>query len=259
MPRLAANLSTLFKELPFPERFAAAARAGFDAVEYQYPYEWQAEDLATRAREAGVRVVLHNMPRGDAQRGEHGNACLPGREPAFRDNLERGIEYARAASCPRLHCLAGVVPAHADRRELHATYVANLKHAAARLKREAMSLLIEPLSERTVKSYFLGGSAQAIGVLDELGADNAFLQYDFFHMQMLEGDLAAKAERLLARIGHIQIADVPDRHEPGTGEINFGWLLPEIDRLGYQGWIGAEYIPAGDTAQGLKWAAPYLK
>jgi hydroxypyruvate isomerase len=258
MPRLAANVSMLFTEVGFLERFAAARRAGFRAVEYQYPYEFKAEEVARAAREAGVQVVLHNMPRGDAQRGEHGNACLPGREPAFRDNLERGIEYARAASCPRLHCLAGVVPAHADRRELHATYVANLKHAAARLKREAMSLLIEPLSERTVKSYFLGGSAQAIGVLDELGADNAFLQYDFFHMQMLEGDLAGKAERLLARIGHMQVADVPGRHEPGSGEINFDFLLRHVDAIGYAGWIGCEYNPRGDTVEGLKWARAYL-
>jgi hydroxypyruvate isomerase len=258
MPRLAANLSMLFTEVGFLERFAAARKAGFRAVEYQYPYELEPGEVARAAREAGVQVVLHNVPRGDAQRGEHGNACLPGREQAFRDALERALEYARATACPQLHCLAGVVPAHADRKELHATYVANLRHAAARLKREGMKLLIEPLSERTAKNYFLGGSAQAVAVLEELGADNAFLQYDFFHMQMLEGNLAAKAERLLPRIGHMQVADAPGRHEPGSGEINFDFLLKHVDAIGYAGWIGCEYNPVGGTVEGLKWARPYL-
>src|SRR6185503_503969 len=158
----------------------------------------------------------------------------------------------------RLHCLAGVAPAGAERSELHATYLANLRHAAARLKREEMMLLIEPVSERTAKNYFLGGSAQALAVLDELGADNAFLQYDFFHMQILEGNLAEKAERLLARIGHMQVADAPGRHEPGSGEINFDFLFKHVDAIGYAGWIGCEYNPAGDTLEGLKWAKPYL-
>jgi len=258
MPRLAANVSTLFTEIGFLERFAAARKAGFRAVEYQYPYEFKPAEVARAAREAGVEVVLHNVPRGDPERREHGTACIPGREPQFREDLERAIEYARAVSCPRLHCLAGVVPAGAERRELHATYLANLKHAAARLKREEMMLLIEPVSERTAKNYFLGGSAQALAVLDELGADNAFLQYDFFHMQILEGNLAEKAERLLARIGHMQVADAPGRHEPGSGEINFDFLFKHVDAIGYAGWIGCEYNPAGDTVAGLKWAKPYL-
>jgi len=258
MPRLAANVSTLFTEIGFLERFAAARKAGFRAVEYQYPYEFKPAEVARAAREAGVEVVLHNVPRGDPERREHGTACIPGREPQFREDLERAIEYARAVSCPRLHCLAGVVPAGAERRELHATYLANLKHAAARLKREEMMLLIEPVSERTAKNYFLGGSAQALAVLDELGADNAFLQYDFFHMQILEGNLAEKAERLLARIGHMQVADAPGRHEPGSGEINFDFLFKHVDAIGYAGWIGCEYNPAGDTLEGLKWAKPYL-
>ena len=258
MPRLAANVSTLFPEIGFLERFAAARKAGFRTVEYQYPYEFKPAEVARAAREAGVEVVLHNVPRGDPERREHGTACIPGREPQFREDLERAIEYARAVSCPRLHCLAGVVPAGAERRELHATYLANLKHAAARLKREEMMLLIEPVSERTAKNYFLGGSAQAVAVLDELGADNAFLQYDFFHMQILEGNLAEKAERLLARIGHMQVADAPGRHEPGSGEINFDFLFKHVDAIVYAGWIGCEYNPAGDTLEGLKWAKPYL-
>ena len=258
MPKLAANLSMLFKEVGFLDRFAAARKAGFRAVEYQYPYEFAPQDVAAAAREAGVQVVLHNMPRGDAGRGEHGTACLPGREARFRDDLERAVEYAAAVRCGALHCLAGVVPAGAERSQLHATYVANLRHAASRLEREGLRLLIEPVSERTAANYFLNRSAQAVRILEEVAADNAVLQYDVFHMQLLEGNLALTIERLLPRIGHIQIADAPGRHEPGSGEINFGFLLPHIDALGYAGWIGCEYNPQGDTVEGLRWAKSYL-
>jgi hydroxypyruvate isomerase len=259
MLKLAANISTLFVEVPFLDRFAAAARAGFRAVEYQYPYEWQPLDIAAAARDAGVEVVLHNMPPGDAQLGERGTACLTGREQRFRDDLERAIEYARPVRCSSLHLMAGVVPAGAGRAGLHATYVANLKFAAARLAREGMRLLIEPLSERTVANCFLRSSAQAAQVLDEVAAGNALLQYDFFHMQIMEGNLAATVERLLARIGHLQLADVPARDEPGSGEINYDFLLRHVDRIGYSGWIGCEYNPRGDTVEGLKWAQPYLR
>ena len=258
MPKLAANLSMLFAECSFLERFAAAARAGFRAVEYQYPYEWGAADIAAAARDAGVEVVLHNMPRGEPERGEHGTACLPGREQRFREDLDRAIGYARSAGCRRLHCMAGVVPPGAELARCHATYVANIRYAAARLRGEGMQVLIEPLSARTVAGCFLTGSAQAARILDEVGAGNAGLQYDLFHMQVMEGNLAETIERLLPKIGHMQIADVPGRHEPGTGEVNFGFLLAHIDRLGYSGWIGCEYNPAGDTVEGLKWAKPYL-
>jgi hydroxypyruvate isomerase len=258
MPRLAANLSTLFKERPFLERFQAAAAAGFRAVEYQYPYEERPEDIARRAREAGVKVVLHNMPRGDPARQEHGTACLPGREQRFRDDVEIAIDYARAAGCDQVHCMSGVMPAGAERARLHATYVANLRYAAERLRKDGMRLLVEPLSPRTVAGCFLTGSAQAVSILDEVAAPNAFLQYDLFHMQIMEGNLAETIERLLPRIGHMQLADVPGRHEPGTGELNFGFLLRHVDRIGYGGWIGCEYNPSGDTVQGLKWAKPYL-
>ncbi len=256
MPRLAANVSTLFREHPFLERFAAARRAGFRAVEYQYPYDFRAEDVGAAAREAGVQVVLHNTPPGDAQRGEHGTACLPGREPRFRDDLERAIAYAKAAGCSSLHCLAGT--GSAGDAHGHATYVANLRYAAARLGREGMRALIEPLSARTLAGYFLTGSAQAAQVLEEVGAGNVLLQYDIFHMQLLEGNLAATIERLLPRIGHMQLADAPGRDEPGSGEIDFAFLLGHIDRLGYSGWVGCEYNPRGDTVEGLKWAQRYL-
>jgi hydroxypyruvate isomerase len=258
VPRLAANLSTLFRERAFLERFAAARRAGFRAVEYQYPYDFKAEDVAAAAREAGVQVVLHNTPPGDAQRGEHGTACLPGREERFRDDLERAITYAQAAGCPSLHCLAGVTPQDAGAGQAHATYVANLKYASDRLRRDGMRALIEPLSARTLAGYFLTGSAQAARVLDDVGASNVCLQYDMFHMQLLEGNLAATVERLLPRIGHMQLADAPGRDEPGHGEINFDFLLAHIDRLGYSGWVGCEYNPRGDTVEGLKWAQRYL-
>jgi hydroxypyruvate isomerase len=258
MPKLAANISMLFPQLEFLDRFAAAARAGFRYVEYQYPYQWQAAEIATRARDAGVQVVLHNMPRGEAERGEHGTACLPGREARFRDDLERAVEYARAVGCARLHCMAGVAPPHADRAGLQAAYVANLKYAAGRLQAEGMQVLIEPLSARTVAGYFLTGSAQAVRTLDEVGAANVLIQYDVFHMQIMEGNLAATIERLLPRIGHLQIADVPQRHEPGSGEVNFDFLLRHLDAIGYSGWVGCEYNPQGDTAEGLKWAKPYL-
>jgi hydroxypyruvate isomerase len=258
MPKLAANVSTLFKEADFLARFALAARAGFRAVEYQYPYDFKPDEVARAAREAGVPVVLHNMPRGDVAKSEHGTACLPGREAAFREDLERAIEYARAAGCTSLHCMAGVPRYDADLAECHRVYVANVKYAAQRLKREGMRVLIEPLSEKTVAGCFLKGSAQAIRVLDEAGEANAFLQYDFFHMQLMEGNLSATLQRLLPRIGHLQLADAPDRHEPGTGEINYEFLLKRIDELGYAGWIGCEYTPKGDTVEGLKWATRYL-
>jgi hydroxypyruvate isomerase len=218
MPKLAANVSMLFKDLPFLERFAAARRAGFRAVEYQYPYEFKADEVAAAVREAGVQVVLHNMPPGDAARGEHGTASLPGREQRFRDDLERAIAYAGAAGCTRVHCLAGV----AGGDEAHRTYLVNLRYAAQRLRREGM------------------------------------LQYDVFHMQLMEGNLAATLERLLPRIGHIQLADAPGRNQPGTGEINFEFLLAHIDRIGYSGWVGCEYNPSGDTLESLKWAQRYL-
>jgi hydroxypyruvate isomerase len=258
MPKLAANVSMLFAEVPFLERFAAAARAGFRAVEYQYPYDCAAADVAAAAREAKLQVVLHNMPAGDAARGERGTACLPGREARFREDLERAIDYARAAACPNLHLMAGVMPPGADRAAYHRAYVANLKHAAARLAPLGMRLFIEPLSEQTVAHCFLRSSSQAAQVLDEVGAANALLQYDFFHMQIMEGNLAATVERLLPKIGHVQLADLPGRHEPGTGEIHYDFLLGHLDRLGYAGWIGCEYNPAGDTLEGLKWAKPYL-
>jgi hydroxypyruvate isomerase len=260
MPKLAANLSLLFPQLPFLERFGAARKAGFRFVEYQFPYGFgTAAQVADAARAAGVEVVLHNLPAGDAAKGDRGIACQPSRAAEFREGVERAIEYAKAAGCPRLNALAGIAPEGLARDKARETLVENLRYAAGKLKAAGLTLLTEPCNTRTIPGFFLNTSRDGIEVIDAVGAGNLLLQYDAFHMQIVEGDLAKTIERLLARIGHIQIADVPDRNEPGTGEINYPWLLAHIDRLGYQGWIGAEYIPKGDTVQGLSWAAPYLK
>jgi len=245
----------LFPQLGFLDRFAAAAAAGFRYVEYQFPYEHDAAEVARRARDARVEVVLHNLPLGGDPKVERGIACLPGREREFRDNVERGIEYARAAGCPRLNCISGIAPA--ERQHLD-VLVGNLRYAARKLGAAGLQLMLEPVSTRAVPGFILNRSQQAIEVLNAVGEGNAFLQYDLYHMQIMEGDLAATIERLLPRIGHLQIADVPARNEPGTGELNFDFLLRHIDRLGYSGWIGCEYNPRGDTVEGLKWARAYL-
>jgi hydroxypyruvate isomerase len=255
MPKLAANLSTLFAEREFLERFALARAAGFRYVEYQFPYAHAPQELAAAARDAGVQVVLHNLPAGDFTRGERGIACLPAREREFKEGVERAIAYAKAVNCPRLNCIAGLAPV--DREHFDAL-VANVRHAARRLGEVGIELVIEPLNTRSVPGFFLTTSAQAIDVLNAAGEANARLQYDVFHLQIMEGDLARTLERLRGRIGHVQIADVPDRHEPGTGEINFAFLLAHLDAIGYAGWVGCEYNPRGDTLQGLTWAKPYL-
>jgi len=258
MPKLAANLSLLFLQLDFLDRFEAAARAGFRFVEYQFPYAWPKELVAERARAARVEVVLHNIPAGNAEKGDRGIACLPERASEFRDGVERAIEYAQAAGCRRLNCLAGVAPPDAPRARHFDTLVENVQYAAARLEAAGTALMLEPISTHTVPGFFLTGTREALEVLDAARAGNAYLQYDIFHMQIMEGDLARTIERLLPRIGHMQLADVPGRHEPGTGEINFDFLLRHIDRIGYAGHIGCEYNPSGDTVEGLAWAKPFL-
>jgi hydroxypyruvate isomerase len=255
MPKLAANVSMLFPQLDFLDRFAAARAAGFRAVEYQFPYDHDAKEVARRVRDARLEVVLHNLPLGGNPKVERGIACLPVREREFRDNVERGIEYALAAGCPRLNCISGIAPADKEHVDV---LVGNLRYAARKLGAAGLQLMLEPVSTRTVPGFILNRSQPAIDVLNAVGEGNAFLQYDLFHMQIMEGDLAATIERLLPRIGHMQIADVPARNEPGTGELNFDFLLHHIDGLGYSGWIGCEYNPRGDTVEGLKWARAYL-
>ena len=246
----------LFEEVPFLERFAQARAAGFAGVEYPFPYAHPAAVLAEQLRAHRLEQVLINLPCGDFAHGERGIACQPARRAEFRDGVAIGIDYARALGCTRVNCLAGRAPGIDDPLAFD-TLVDNLRFAAAALADAGIRLLIEPISERSMPGFYLQHSAQALQVMDAVASDNLWLQYDVFHMQVMEGDLAHGIERCLPRIAHIQIADNPGRHEPGTGEINYAFLLPHIDRLGYTGWIGCEYLPAAGTHQGLSWMAPY--
>jgi hydroxypyruvate isomerase len=257
MPRFAANLTFLFAEVPFLDRFEAAAGAGFAGVEYLFPYEWPAEAIAERLRRHGLTQVLFNLPAGDWAAGERGIACHPGREDEFRDGVGRALAYATALGCGQLNCLAGIAPGGVHEDAIRATFVRNLRFAAGRLADAGLRLLVEPINTRDIPGFFLSHTAQALAILDEVAAPNLHLQYDAYHMQIMEGDLATTIERTLARIGHVQIADVPGRHEPGTGEINYPFLLGHLDRLGYRGWVGCEYKPRGATVAGLDWMAPW--
>jgi hydroxypyruvate isomerase len=258
MPRFSANISMLFKEVEFPERFEAAAQAGFKAVEIQFPYGWSKRQLGEIAPHAGVEVVLINIPAGDPEKGDRGIACLPDRVAEFREGVARAVEYAGALGCKQMNCLAGVAPRNVDGAKLRETYVSNLRYTAGELALRGMTLLIEPINTQTVPGFYLNKSAQALAIIDEAGAANLKLQYDLFHMRIMGEDLAKTIEANLARIGHMQVADVPGRHEPGMGKIDFPLLFDLIDRLGYKGWIGAEYIPTGKTADSLAWVKKYL-
>ncbi len=256
MPKFAANLSMLFTELPFLDRIAAAAAAGFDAVECQFPYEYPAGDIARRLEDSRIGMVLHNLPAGDWGAGDRGIAALPQRRTEFRDGVGRAIEYARALGCPRLNCLAGIaVPArHA---QAHDALIDNLRFAAGALAQAGLELLIEPVNTRDAPGFFVNRSRQAIAVIDAVGAANLRLQFDLYHAQVMEGDLATSLQTLLPRIGHIQVADNPGRHEPGTGEINYAFLFKHLDTLGYDGWVGCEYRPLTTTLAGLAWLAEH--
>jgi hydroxypyruvate isomerase len=258
MPRFCANISMLFQELEFPERFEAAAQAGFKAVEIQFPYGWSKRQLGEIAQRAGVEVVLINIPAGDSEKGDRGIACLPDRVVEFREGVLRAVEYAGALGCKQMNCLAGVAPPGIDDAKLRETYVSNLRYAAGELERHGMTLLVEPINTRTIPGFYLNKSAQALAIMNDVGSGKLKLQYDLFHMRVMGDDLARTIEANLARIGHMQIADVPDRHEPGTGEIDFPPLFDLIDRLGYKGWIGAEYVPTAKTEDGLAWVRKYL-
>jgi hydroxypyruvate isomerase len=253
MPKFCANLSLMFNELSFLDRFAAARAANFDAVEFLFPYAFEAEQITQRLSRYKLQLVLHNLPAGDWAAGERGIACDPRRVGEFQDSVELAIEYGLDLGVKQLHCLAGKMPPNVPRERVHATYVANLQFAAEQLRQHGLNLLIEPINDRDIPGYFLTGSAQAAAIIAECGADNLFLQYDIYHMQRMEGDLAETIRARLPLIRHMQLADVPGRHEPGTGEINFPFLFRLIDELGYDGWIGCEYIPQGDTASGLGW------
>jgi len=258
MPRFAANLTMLYNEMDFLDRFEAAARAGFKGVEYLFPYDYEKDQLADRLSANGLVQVLHNLPAGDWAAGERGIACLADRVNEFQDGVGRAIDYATALNCPQVNCLAGLAPDGADPERLQQTLVANLKFAADKLAGAGIRLLIEPINTRDIPGFFLNRTEQAASILDAVGSDNLAIQYDIYHMQIMEGDLAPTMERNLDRIGHLQLADTPGRHEPGTGEINYPFLFGFIDKLGYDGWIGCEYKPLTTTADGLGWLKPYL-
>jgi hydroxypyruvate isomerase len=253
MPRFSANLSMLFNEHDFLDRFDAAARAGFRGVEYVSPYDHPAEVIAARLKRNGLTQVLFNIPAGDWAAGERGIAILPDRIHEFRKGVDTAIEYATALGCRQVNCLAGIAPEGADRSVLETVLIENLRYAAPRLAAAGVKLLLEPINPRDIPGFFVNASRQALAILDRAGHDNLWLQYDIYHMQVVEGDLARTMEAQLHRIAHVQIADNPGRHEPGTGEINHPFLFRHLDRLGYRGWVGAEYRPVGGTLEGLDW------
>ncbi|ALK97205.1 hydroxypyruvate isomerase [Massilia sp. WF1] len=253
MPRFAANLTMLFNELPFLDRFEAASNAGFRGVEYLFPYAFEAAALAERLDRHGLVQVLHNLPAGDWDKGERGIACHPGRAGEFQDGVGRAIDYARQLGCRQLNCLVGIAPAGADPERVRRTVVDNLRFASGKLKEAGIRLLVEPVNTFDIPGFWLNRTAQAIALIEEVDSDNLWLQYDIYHAQRMEGEIGNTIAKHLARIAHIQLADNPGRNEPGTGEINFPWLFRHIDRLGYDGWIGCEYKPAAGTAAGLAW------
>ena len=253
MPRFAANLSMLFTEAPFIERFERAARAGFREVEFLFPYAHPIAELKAVLAAHDLSVVLHNLPAGNWDAGDRGMACDPARVAEFRDGVAIGVEYASALGSPNLHCMAGKAPAGVPDAALRQTFVANLRYAAGEAKKKGLKLLIEPINHFDIPGYYISRSAQALGIIDEVGADNLFLQYDVYHMQRMEGELAATMAKHLSRIAHIQLADNPGRNEPGTGEINYPFLFAHLDKIGYRGAIGCEYKPATTTEAGLGW------
>lgn len=257
MPKFSANLSFLYPDLSFTERFAAAAQDGFKAVEYLGPYALPADDVAGLLQRHGLVQALFNLPSGNWDGGDRGIGCNPGRVEEFREGVATAIGYATALGCTRLNCLAGIPPRDTDPHLLEATLVSNLKYAAPRLAGAGIQLLIEPINTRDIPGFYLTTTAHAERVLEAVGSDNLFIQYDIYHMQVMQGDLIPTYARLKDRIGHIQIADNPGRHQPGTGEINYDFVLLELDRLGYGGWVGCEYKPKSGRGADIGWMADF--
>ncbi|MGN3964766.1 hydroxypyruvate isomerase [Burkholderia gladioli] len=253
MPKFAANLTMLFTELPFPDRFQAAAEAGFDAVEFLFPYPYDKAELAERLAANRLKLVLHNLPAGNWEQGERGIACLPDRRAEFEDGVGRAIDYAKALQVPQLNCLVGIPSASAPRDTTLVTIVENLRFAARALRQEGIRLLVEPCNHFDIPGFALNRSLEALDVIRAVGSDNLFLQYDIYHMQRMEGELAATLRANLPSIAHVQLADNPGRHEPGTGEIRYDYLFALLDELGYDGYVGCEYKPLKGTREGLGW------
>jgi len=259
MPRFDANLSMLYGEYDFLDRFAAARADGFTGVEYLFPYDWSQAALVDALGVNGLQQVVFNLPAGDWEAGERGLACDPDRVGEFQDGVGRALDYAAALDCPQCNCLAGRVPDGVDPDRLAATLVDNLRFAAAAFDRAGRRLLIEPVNTRDVPGFYLTTTAQAVDLVDQVAAANLWLQYDVYHLQIMQGDLTPTFQHLLPRIGHVQIADTPGRHEPGTGEINYPFIFAMLDRVGYAGWVGCEYRPLAGTSAGLDWLRPWFE
>ena len=255
MPKFAANLTMLFAEVPFLDRFAAAKAAGFSGVEYLFPYDFDKAELREQLDEHGLTQVLHNLPAGNWAAGERGIAILPDRVDEFRDGVARAIDYAKALDCRQLNCLVGIAPRDADIFELNEVLLDNLRFAADALARERIRLLIEPINTTDIPGFFLNRTEQALQIIADVRSSNLFVQYDIYHMQVMEGDIARRLQRHLPQIAHVQLADNPGRNEPGTGEINYPFLFKHLDAIGYRGWIGCEYKPRTSTIEGLGWHA----
>lgn len=258
MPRFSANLSFLYAELEFLDRFAAAARDGFKAVEYVEPYAFAVEDIAAALKDNGLTQALFNLPPGNWSAGERGIGCHADRVAEFEAGIATAIRYGTALGCNKINCLAGIASAGTSADERDAVLVTNLKFAAPRLADAGIKLLLEPINLRDIPGFHVSTTYHAERILDAVGSDNLFIQYDIYHTQVMQGDLLPTYARLKDRIGHVQIADNPGRNEPGTGEINYPFVLSELDRLGYDGWIGCEYKPKAGTSAGLGWMKPYL-
>ena len=255
MPKFAANLTMLYNEHPFLDRFDAAARAGFRGVEFLFPYPYPADQIAERLSRNRLELVLHNLPAGNWDAGERGIACHPDRVGEFQDGLAKAIDYAQALGVGQLNCLAGIAPAGVPPERLHETLVSNLRFAAGKLKAEGIRLLVEPINAFDIPGFFLNRTQQALDLIRATGSDNLYLQYDIYHMQRMEGELAATLKKHLSSIRHIQLADNPGRNEPGSGEINYAFLFRWLDDIGYDGWVGCEYKPRTTTDAGLGWRA----
>ena len=257
MPRFAANLSMMFNEVPFLDRFALAAKAGFKGVEFLFPYEHPAAEIAARLKDNGLQQVLFNAPAGDFAKGERGMAAIPGKQAAFRDSIKLALEYATTLACPRLHIMAGIKPEGVAHDTLTAVYGANLAYAAEECAKVGVKPIIEPINHRDIPGFFLNTTDQAAAIIAAVGPEKLGMQFDLYHCQITEGDVVKRVEKHLPLIAHMQVADTPGRHEPGTGEVNWPFVFKTIDALGFRGWIGCEYRPAGETLAGLSWFAPY--
>ncbi|MEK7345371.1 MAG: hydroxypyruvate isomerase [Pseudomonadota bacterium] len=253
MPQFAANLTMLFTERPFLERFEAAAQAGFKAVEFLFPYAWSATEIKALLDKHQLQLVLHNLPAGDWDAGERGIACHPKRAQEFREGVARAIAYAKALGVKQVNCLIGKVPDGVSRLQIDQTVIENLRFAAHELKKHGIRLLIEAINTYDIPGFYLQHTDQALALIDKVGSDNLFVQYDIYHMQRMEGEIAGNLQKHLAQIAHIQLADNPGRHEPGTGELNYRFLFQHIDAIGYDGWVGCEYKPLSKTEDGLGW------